>query len=112
MGILDFFSTEMNKSIYVLVKTTTRDPVSYQIIESYTKDTTPISACIYSKAIAEQYFGVGMWKEDVKLVAVTRPFVLAPESKISVDDVTYGVDSVDDVAFQGEVMLIGLKVLA
>ena len=106
--LLDSFAAEMNQSLTVQTKTITRN-ADYTISETWVGGTEVHKACVYSKALAEKYFGVGLWKESVKYVAVTYPFALDNEARVTVGGQTYFVDSVDDVAMQGEVMLIGLR---
>lgn len=106
--LLDSFAAEMNQTLTPMVKTVTRN-ADYSISTTWAAGQTSYKVCVYSKAIAEKYFGVGLWKESVKMVAVAKPFDLAPDVRVTVGNVTYAVDSVDDVAMQGEVMLIGLR---
>ena len=106
--LLDSFAAEMNQTLTIMEKKTVRNE-DYTVSTTWVASETAHKACVYSKALAEKYFGVGLWKESVKYVAVTYPFELALESRVTVGSTTYAVDSVDDVAMQGEVMLIGLR---
>jgi hypothetical protein len=106
--LLDNFASEMNQCLYVTTKKVIRN-ADYTLSEQWFVDITPHKACVYSKALAEKYFGVGLWKESVKYVAVTYPFPLSTDDRITLNGLVYAVDSVDDVAMQGEVMLIGLR---
>ena len=106
--LLDSFAAEMNQTLTIMEKKTVRNE-DYTVSTTWVASATTHKACVYSKALAEKYFGTGLWKESVKYVAVTYPFELALESRVTDGSTTYAVDSVDDVAMQGEVMLIGLR---
>lgn len=108
MSILSFFAKEMNQTLTLLKKTTVWKP-DHTVESQYTASGT-MTACVYSKALAEKYFGEGFWKESVKYVAVVADaLTTAPEDHAMWNGTEYAVDSIDDVANQGEVILVALR---
>ena len=113
MALLDNFTSEMNRRLQVLENQSIYDPTT----GTYTDDWVVVGneggypCVIYSKAIAEKYFGQGMWNEAVKYVACLKPFpfTVTGDNQVMVDDVRYAIDTPDDVAFQGEVLLIAMR---
>jgi len=106
MSILSDFQSMMRNTLVVSKATTT--VVNFVPTTTYV-DGTGVPAFVYSRTAGESYFGAGMWKASTEYIAVVAPIEVSTDDKVKIDGVTYAVDYVDDVAFQGEVMLIGLR---
>ena len=70
-------------------------------------------SCVYSKTLSSNYFGTGLWKESTLYIAMIDYTTddLPLESRVRFNGVDYGIDYIDDVAFQHEAIFIGLKAL-
>ena len=67
--LLDSFAAEMNQTLTIMEKKTVRNE-DYTVSTSWVASETTHKACVYSKALAEKYFGVGLWKESVSHLSV------------------------------------------
>lgn len=109
MAILDDFADLMNIEFTLMEKAITIDPITKEeITSSFNSIGSPHKCLLYTKAMAEKYFG-SAWKADVSNVVITQPFTINKDQYISIDSVIYPISSFDDVATQGEVLLIGLR---
>lgn len=106
MGMLSMFQSMMKNSL--VVRKVTTSVVDF-VPTTTTVDSQAVPAFVYSRTAGESYFSPGMWKATTDYIAVVEPLAVDVTDKIVVDGVEYAVDYVDDVAFQGEVMLIGLR---
>lgn len=108
MGILSMFAPLMTSELTIRKKTTTIG-ADFVPVVSYV-DGDSVRACVYSRTSGESYMNSGMWKSSVSYVAVVEPgLVLSVNDMVRMGDTDYAVDYVDDVAFQGEVTLVGLR---
>lgn len=112
MGLLDNFGLEMNRVIVITENRIDYDPVDGSVIDKWVPICDGFPCILYSKALAEKYFGDGLWKESTEYVACLKPvdeIDISSNNRALVGNLGYAIDSVDDVAYQGEILLIGLR---
>ncbi len=104
-NILPFFEDEQVTGT-ILVGTVTKD--SAGVYTTTFTDGGTIKGMKWSKGIAEGYFHM-TWAEDVSEVLVTSDSSIDADNKMRFGSNEYFVDSVDNVADQGDIYLIGLR---
>lgn len=109
MGILSAFKNELNKDVYIYDIESSY--INNDVVFERVKRNKTVRGALWSKAIAEKYFGDGLFVYDVEMVLCCRPFELTVDSEIEIDGKLYNILSTDNVADLDEILLVGLKVI-
>ncbi len=111
MGILDYFNTEMNRTLDIYLKEISFD-VEGRIIEGYTAllSAENLVAAVWEGSSAESLIA-DRYKALIDAVAVTVPGTAIPDgAKVIVNDgrIFYAIH-LDDIMTLGEVAVTGLQ---
>lgn len=107
MSILDYFTSWKKTTATVKVLTQVPD-ANGNWVETWTTGAS-YTGIKYSRSDAQRYYSQ-TWAADVQdVLVIGDPGSLSRDDKLSINSVLYAVDSIVDVAEQGEVWLIGLR---
>jgi len=100
-----------NQTITFLNRVTTVDE-SYRPTVTWNEGSS-FKACVYSKTLASGFQNQGLWKESTVYVAMIdyTSEDLDVNARIRFNGKDYGIDYIDDVAFQHDAIFIGLRTL-
>lgn len=112
MSILDYFTDWERSTATVYGPTTSYNPTTGVITETYGATGATLTGIKYNRSAAERYFSE-RWAPDVSEVFVIEASAsalsLGAQHRLSFGSSVFAIDSVVNVAEQGEVLLVGLK---
>lgn len=108
-SLLDFFDDWKVSDVAVWGATTTYNTTTFEYTETFASLSKTISGVKYSRSAAERYYSERFQPDVTEVLVTDYDATITTENRLVYNGTTYAIDSVVNVADQGEIMLIGLK---